>query len=113
MLNHKAMLGSLDAYSDGTLPDSQRAGVAAHLQTCAECGESLRQIHRLDHGLNDLPPMQPVRFPRFWSKLEPRLPNHVQKRAPFFGPPPLGAPFPLSARAPLTRSAALASPPVT
>src|SRR5260370_14900575 len=91
MLSHKAILGSLDAYSDGTLPDSQRASVAAHLQTCAECGESLRQIHRLDQGFNDLPPMQPARFARFWAKLEPARPNHVQKRAPFFGPARLGA----------------------
>jgi hypothetical protein len=109
MLSHKAILGSLDAYSDGTLPDSQRAGVAAHLQTCAECGESLRQIHRLDQVLNDLPPMQPVPFARFWSKLEPRLPNHVQKRAPFFGPARLGAAFALAVLASLVGVVALAS----
>ncbi len=109
MLSHKATWGSLDAYSDGTLPDSQRADVATHLQTCAKCGESLRQIHHLDQVLNDLPPMQGVPFARFWSKLEPRLPNHVQKRAPFLRPSRVAASLTLAVLASLVGVVALAS----
>jgi hypothetical protein len=109
MLSHTAIAGSLDAYADGTLPDSQRADVAAHLQTCTVCGESLRQIHRLDEVLNDLPPMAAVPFARFWSKLEPRLPSHAQKRAPLFRPGRLAAGFALAALASLVGVVALAS----
>jgi hypothetical protein len=109
MLSHKAITGSLDAYADGTLPDSQRADVAAHLQTCTVCGESLRQIHRLDQVLKDLPPMAAVPFARFWSKLEPRLPSHAQKRAPLFRPGRLAAGFALAALASLVGVVALAS----
>ena len=109
MLSHQAILGSLDAYSDGTLPDSLRADVDAHLKTCAECGESLKQIHRLDQLLNDLPPMPAVPFARFWSKLEPRLPSQVQKRAPFFRPARVAASFALAILASLVGVVALAS----
>lgn len=109
MLNHHAILGSLDAYADGSLPDSQRADVAAHLQTCAECGENLRQIHRLDHVLNDLPAIQPVPFSHFWSRLEPRLPNHAHKRAFVLRPARLAAGFALAMIASLVGVVALAS----
>jgi hypothetical protein len=109
MLSHKAILGSLDAYADGTLPDSQRGDVAAHLQTCTECGESLREIHRLDQVLNDLPPMTAVPFARFWSKLEPRLPNHAKKRAPLVQPARVAAAFALAVLASLVGVVALAS----
>jgi hypothetical protein len=109
MLSHKAIVGSLDAYADGTLPDSQRADVAAHLQTCTVCGESLRQIHRLDQVLDDLPPMAAVPFARFWSKLEPRLPSHAKKRAPLFRPARLAAGFALAIVASLVGVVALAS----
>ncbi len=109
MLNHHAISGSLDAYADGSLPDAQRADLAAHLQTCAECGESLRQIHRLDHVLNDLPAIQPVPFPHFWSRLEARLPNHAQKRAFVFRPARLAAGFALAVIASLVGVVALAS----
>jgi hypothetical protein len=109
MLSHKAVLGSLDAYADGTLPGSQRAGVAAHLQTCAECGESLRKIHRLDQMLDDMPPMPAVPFARFWSRLEPRLPGQAQKRAPVFRPARLAAGFALAVLASLVGVVALAS----
>ena len=109
MLSHKAILGSLDAYADGTMPDSQRADVAAHLQTCAPCGDSLRQIHRLDQVLNDVPPMPAVPFARFWSKLEPRLPNHATRRAPLFQPARVAAAFALAVLASLVGVVALAS----
>jgi hypothetical protein len=109
MLNHHGILGSLDAYADGTLTDSQRADVATHLQTCAECGESLRQIHRLDGVLNDLPAIQPVAFRHFWSNLEPRLPNNAQKRAFVFRPARLAAGFALAMIASLVGVVALAS----
>ena len=109
MLTHKAVRGSLDSYADGTLPESQRGGVAAHLQTCAECSESLRQIRRLDQVLNDLPPMHLVPFARFWSKLEPRLPNHVPRRAPFFRPARLALSFAIAVLASLVGVVALAS----
>jgi len=109
MLSHHAVLSSLDAYADGTLPDSERATVAAHLRSCAECGASLRQIQRLDRVLNDLPPMQPVPFARFWSQLEPRLPNHAQKRAPLFRPTRVAAGFALAVCASLVGIVALAS----
>jgi hypothetical protein len=109
MLSHKAVLGSLDAYADGSLPGSERTAVAAHLATCAECRESLRQIHRLDLVMNDLPPMQAVPFGRFWSKLERRLPGHPKKRAPFFQPERLAAGFALAVLASLVGVVALAS----
>jgi hypothetical protein len=109
MLNHHAILSSLDAYADSSLPAAQRAEVAAHLQTCGECGESLRQIRRLDHVLNDLPAIQPVPFSHFWSRLEPRLPNHAQKRASVFRPGRLAAGFALAVIASLVGVVALAS----
>lgn len=109
MLSHKAIVGSLEAYADGSLPDSRRADVAAHLQTCTECGESLRQIHRLDQVLTDLPPMAAVPFARFWSQLEPRLPSHAQKPSPLFRPGRLAAGFALAALASLVGVVALAS----
>lgn len=109
MLRHNAIRSSLDAYADATLPESQRADVAAHLQTCAECAESLRQIRRLDQVLNDLPPIQPMPFARFWSKLEPRLPNHVPRRAPFFRPARLAVSFAIAVLASLGGVVALAS----
>jgi hypothetical protein len=109
MLSHNGILGSLDAYADGSLPDSQRAEVAAHLRTCAECGESLRQIHRLDQVLNDLAPMPALPFARFWSKLGPRLPDHAKKRAPLFQPTRVAAAFALAVLASLVGVVALAS----
>jgi hypothetical protein len=109
MLNHHATLGSLDAYADGSLPYGERADVAAHLQTCAECGESLLQIHRLDHVLDDLPAIKPVPFPHFWSRLEPRLPSHAQNRAPWFGPRRLAAGLALAMITSLLGVVALAS----
>lgn len=109
MLKHKAVRGSLDSYADGTLPESQRAGVAEHLQTCAECSESLRQIRRLDQVLNDLPQMQAVPFARFWSNLEPRLPTHVRRHAPFFRPARLAVSFAIAVLASLVGVVALAS----
>jgi len=109
MVSHKAVLSSLDAYADGTLPDSERARVAAHLQTCAECGANLRQIHRFDHVLNDMPAMEPVPFSRFWSRLEPKLPSHAQKRAPLSRPARLAAGFALAIVASLVGVVALAS----
>jgi hypothetical protein len=109
MLRHKALRGSLDAYADGTLSESQRARVATHLQTCAECTENLRQIRHLDQVLTDLPPMQAVPFVRFWSKLEPRLPNTVQRPAPFFRPTRLALSFAIAVLASLVGVVALAS----
>lgn len=109
MLNHHAIHGSLGAYADDTLPVAQRADVAAHLQACAECGESLRQIRRLDHVLNDLPAIQPVPFSHFWSRLEPRLPSHALKRTLVFRPSRLAAGFALAVIASLVGVVALAS----
>lgn len=109
MLSHKAVLGSLDAYAGGSLPGGPRARVAAHLQSCNECRESLRQIHRLDHLLTDLPPTPAVPFPRFWSALEPRLPGQAGKRAPVFQPARLAAGFALAVVASLVGVVALAS----
>jgi hypothetical protein len=109
VLRHKALRGSLDAFADGTLPESQRAGVAAHLETCAECTENLRQIRRLDHVLVDLPPMQPVPFARFWSTLEPRLRNRAERRSPFFRPARLAVSFAIAVLASLVGVVALAS----
>lgn len=109
MLSHKSVLGSLDAYADGTLPDPERARVAAHLQTCAECRGSLRQIHRLEHVLNELPAARPIPFSRFWSTLEPRLATHGRQRAPLFRPARLAAGFALAVAASLVGVVALAS----
>jgi len=109
MLNHHAILSSLDAYADSSLPAAQRADVAAHLQTCGQCGESLRQILRLDQVMNDLPPIAGVPFGRFWSKLEPRLPSHPQKRALRFRPARLATGFALAMIASLVGAVALAS----
>jgi hypothetical protein len=99
----------LDAYADGSLPATQRAGVAAHLQTCTECRESLRQIRRLDNVLSDQPTIPVVTFARFWSRLEPRLPGHARKRAPWFGPGRVAAGFAVAVLASLVGIVALAS----
>ena len=109
MVRHQAVVGWLEAYADGTLPESQRADTAAHLETCAECTESLRQIRQLDQVLNDLPPMQVVPFGRFWSRLESRLPKHMEKRAPFFRPARLAVSFAIAVLASLVGVVALAS----
>lgn len=109
MLSHKAVLGSLDAYADGSLPDAQRTRVAAHLEICPECREDLRQIHRLDYVLMDLPAIPSVPFSRFWSTLEPRLPGHARERAPLFRPARLAAGFALAVLASLVGVVALAS----
>jgi hypothetical protein len=109
MVSHKAVAGSLDAYADGTLPEDERGKIAAHLRTCAECGASLREIHQLHDILNDLPEIPVVPFARFWSKLEPRLPGRVQKRAPLFRPARLAAGFALAILASLVGVVALAS----
>jgi hypothetical protein len=102
-------LGSLDAFADGTLPDVQRAAVAAHLQTCNQCQESLRQTHRLDYVLTDLPAIPAVPFSKFWSGLEPRLPGHAGKRTPWFRPARLAGGFALAVLASLVGVVALAS----
>lgn len=109
MLSHKAVLGSLDAYADGSLPDAQRARVGAHLEICPECRESLRQVHRLEHVLTDLPAIPSVPFSQFWSTLEPRLPGHAPKRAPIFRPARLASAFALAVLASLVGVVALAS----
>ncbi len=100
---------TLYAYSDGSLPESQRAGVDAHLAVCAECRHSLQEIQRLDLVLKDFPPVPTVPFPRFWSKLEARLPNHAEKRSEFFRPRQLAAGFALAVLASLVGAVALAS----
>jgi len=109
MLSHHVVLSSLDAYASGTLAGSERANVAAHLRSCAECGASLRQVQRLDQVLNDLPQIQPIPFARFWSQLEPRLPGHARKRTPLFRPARLAAGFALAVCASLVGVVALAS----
>lgn len=108
-LSHQTINRSLDAYVDGTLPDSRRAEVDAHLRICAECAKSLRQIHRLELVLDNLPPGPSVLFPHFWAKLEERLPNHVEKRAPIFRPGRVAAAFALAVLASLLGTVALAS----
>jgi anti-sigma factor ChrR (cupin superfamily) len=109
MLSHQSIHRSLDAYVDGTLHDSQRAEVDAHLQTCAECEKSVREIRRLDLVLDDLSLAPSIPFPRFWSKLQERLPNKVDKRAPFSRPGRVAAAFALAVFASLVGVVALAS----
>jgi hypothetical protein len=109
MLSHQSIHRSLDAYVDGTLPDSQRAEVDAHLRTCAECGKSVQEIRRLDLVLDDLSLAPSIPFPRFWSKLQDRLPNHVEKRAPFSRPGRVAAAIALAVFASLVGVVALAS----
>jgi hypothetical protein len=109
MVSHEVVLGSLDAYADGSLPDAQRAGIAAHLETCTECRESLRQIHGFDHILTDLPAIPSVPFSQFWSSLEPRLLGHAPTRPPLFRPARLAAGFALAVLASLVGVVALAS----
>src|SRR3981189_1294634 len=101
MVSHAVVLGSLDAYADGSLPDAQRAGIAAHLETCTECRESLRQIHGFDHILTDLPAIPSVPFSQFGSSLEPRLLGHAPTRPPLFRPARLAAGFALAVLASL------------
>lgn len=109
MLSHRSVYRSLDAYVDGTLPDSQRAEVDAHLRTCAECGKSVQEMHRLDLVLDDLSLAPPIPFPRFWTKLQERLPNHREKRAAFHRPGRVAAAFALAVLASLVGVVALAS----
>jgi hypothetical protein len=109
-MSHKAILGALDAFADGSLPASQRALVAAHLETCSPCRESLRQVRRFDHVLTELPPMPSVPFSRFWSSLEPRLSGHAAPtRAPRLRPSRVAAGFALAVLASLVGVVALAS----
>src|ERR1700704_1676832 len=109
MVSHEVVLGSLDAYADGSLPDAQRARIAAHLETCTECRESLRQIHGFDHILTDLPAIPSVPFSQFWSSLEPPLLGHTPTRPPLFRPAQLAAGFALAVLASLVGVVALAS----
>ncbi|MDQ6885409.1 MAG: zf-HC2 domain-containing protein [Candidatus Dormibacteraeota bacterium] len=96
MLSHHAVSGWLDAYADSTLPESERANVAEHLQSCAGCRERLRQIRRFDDVLKDLPAGAPVPFLQFWSKLEPQLLGHARRRAPLFQPARVAVGFALA-----------------
>jgi anti-sigma factor RsiW len=100
---------TLYAYSDGSLPDSQRPEVDAHLRICAACRQSMQEIHRLDLLLQDFPPAPAVPFPRFWSKLEGRLPNRQKAGIGFFRPRQLAAGFALAVVASLVGVVALAS----
>ena len=100
---------TLDAYADGSLPASQRALVDAHLRMCAECRQTVSEIQHLDVVLQDFPPAPYVAFPRFWSKLEARLPRHTERRFAFLGPPQLAAGFSLAVIASLVGVVALAS----
>ena len=108
-MSHQSVYRSLDAYVDGRLPDSQRAEVDAHLGTCADCGKTVEEMHRIDLVLDDLPLAPPIPFPRFWSKLQERLPNHAEKRAPFYQPGRVAAAFALAILASLLGVVALAS----
>ena len=109
MLSHQSAYRSLDAYVDGTLADSQRAEVGAHLRTCAECGKSVEEMHRIDLVLDDLSLAPPIPFRRFWSGLQERLPNHAEKRAPFYQPGRVATAFALAILASLVGVVALAS----
>jgi hypothetical protein len=100
---------TLYAYSDGSLPDSQRPEVDAHLKVCTACQDRVQEIQRLDLLLKDFPPAPAIAFPRFWSKLEGRLPNRAEKRSPFFRPRQLAAGFALAIVASLVGVVALAS----
>jgi hypothetical protein len=71
---------TLYAYSDGSLPKSQRPRVEVHLRVCAACLREVHEIQRLDLLLQDFPPAPHLAFPRFWSRLEARLPNLSEKR---------------------------------
>jgi hypothetical protein len=100
---------TLYAYSDGSLAESQRAGVDAHLLACAACRQTVQEIQRLDLVLQDFPPVPSVPFPRFWSKLDARLPHRAEKRFEFFRPRQLAAGFALAIVTSLVGLVALAS----
>src|ERR1700737_666396 len=100
---------TLYAYSDGSLPDSQRPDVDAHLRICAACRQSMQEIQRLDLLLQDFPAAPAIPFPRFWSKLEARLPDRQKARIGFFRPRQLAAGFALAVVASLVGVVALAS----
>lgn len=108
VVSHQS-LEVLQAYADGRLPEPSRAQVDTHLQSCEQCGVTLRQLHRLDRVLDDLPEAPYVPFPQFWSRLHPRIAQKPQPRLRVSRPARLAAGVALAALASLVGVVALAS----
>jgi len=100
---------TLCSYSDGSLPERQRADVDKHLRVCAACRQTVNEMRRLELVLQDFPPAPSVPFPRFWSRLEARLPNPSDERIAFVRPRLLAAGLALAIGASLVGVVALAS----
>jgi hypothetical protein len=100
---------TLFAYSDSSLPKAQRAHVEVHLRVCAACLREVHEIQRLDLVLQDFPPAPHLAFPRFWSRLEARLPNLSQRQFALGRLRQLAAGFALAVLASLVGVVALAS----
>lgn len=49
----------LSAYLDNALAPEERKGVAAHLETCSQCGATLAELRRNDYLLSQLPRVAP------------------------------------------------------
>jgi anti-sigma factor RsiW len=108
MLAHRSS-DTLYGYADGTLPDRQRAQIDAHLRVCGTCRRTVHEIRRLDSVLQDFPAAPNLPFPRFWSRLEGRLPSRAEKRLNFFRARQLAAGLALAIVASVVGVVALAS----
>jgi hypothetical protein len=109
MRSHSVSRELLAARAAGTLPDSSREAVDAHVQTCTDCARTLQQLQRLQVVLRDLPPAPAVPFDRVWSKLEPALPRRLPQRVLAIAPRRLALAFALVVVASLSGIMAFAS----
>jgi hypothetical protein len=71
---------------DGTLSDTQRAQLDAHLAGCAACREVARDLEQIHSGAASLPTLTPSRD--LWSSIEARIEAPVaslesHRRSPF------------------------------
>ncbi len=70
-MNHEDYQARIDAYVDGTLPESERRGLEAHLKTCSECAAEVDGIRALLDRTRDLPrSIAPERD--LWPEIEMR-----------------------------------------
>lgn len=54
---HRTVFDSLGAYALGALPESERAAIAAHLETCPVCAEDAASLQRAATRLIDVVPV--------------------------------------------------------
>ena len=71
-MNHEVWSAQLDDYVDGTLPESERAALQVHLDTCDTCATEVEALRKLLATARQLSPSIPPRRD-LWPELAGRL----------------------------------------